>query len=759
MLHLVASWKTKQSKVVWGALALWLTIGASFLEPFSAHAVDPDGAVDPTFLSGSGPNGNVYALALQPDGKVLIGGDFTTFNVTARNRIARLNTDGSLDTSFDPGSGANGNVYAIAVQADGKVLIAGDFTTYNGFLRNYIARLNADGTLDVSFLNIGFGANASVSALAVQPDGKVLIGGNFTTYNGTARNRIARLNADSTLDASFLNIGSGSSNYVRAIALQPDGKVLIGGGFLSYNGTARNRIARLNADGSLDLGFNPGSGANSTLYTLALQPDGNVLIGGGFTTFNVTARNRIARLNTDGALDASFLNVGSGANASVYAIAVQPDGKVLIAGSFTSYNGTARNRIARLNTDGTLDASFLNTPTGANGTLYALAVQPDGKVLIGGGFATNRNRIARLNANGALDAFFLNTPTGANGSVKAIAVQSDGKVLIGGDFTTYNGFSRNRIARLNADGTFDITFKGAAVGPDNSVRAIAVQADGKVLIAGDFTTYNGTARNRIARLNTDGSLDASFLNVGSGANASVRAIAVQPDGKVLIAGSFTSYNGVGRNYIARLNADGSLDLGFNPGSGANSVVEAIALQPDGKVLIGGGFTSYNGTARNRIARLNANGSLDLGFNPGSGANSTVYALALQPDGNVLIAGSFTTYDGVGRAYTARLNANGALDLGFNDGTNNIVVGIAVQADGKVLIAGWFTFYNGVGRNGIARLNADGSLDTDFNPGFGANDHVNALAMQSDGKVLIGGLFGSVDTSTRDRIARLENTVQ
>jgi uncharacterized delta-60 repeat protein len=355
---------------------------------------------------------------------------------------------GSLDTSFDPGSGANNIVRDMAVQPDGKILIVGQFTSYNGTTCNHIARLNSDGSLDTSFA-AGSGADNFVYAIAVQPDGKILIGGIFTSYNGTARNQIARLNSDGSLDTGF-DPGSGANYLVLAIAVQPDGKILIGGWFTIYNGAPRNRIARLNSDGSLDTGFDPGLGANNWVESIVIQPDGKILIGGSFFIYNWASRNRIARLNSDGSLDMGF-DPGSGANDLVESIAVQPDGKILIVGRFTSYNGTNRNRIARLNSNGTLDTGF-NTGSGASGQVRAIIVQPDGKTLMGGFFMSyngiNRNRIARLNSNGTLDMGF-NTGSGANFSIWAIAVRPDGKILIAGGFTTYNGTPRNGIARLN----------------------------------------------------------------------------------------------------------------------------------------------------------------------------------------------------------------------------------------------------------------------------------------------------------------------
>ncbi len=211
------------------------------------------GSLDASFTqAGTGFNTFVFDLALQTDGKVIVGGAFFQYNGTTQNYVTRLNTDGTLDAAFAPtGTGLNNTVISLAVQTDGKILVGGSFTSYNGTTRNYIARLNADGTLDATFAPTGTGLNGGVTTLILQADGKVLVGGGFTDYNGTTRNRIARLNADGTLDATFVPTGTGLSGQVQKIVLQADGKVLVGGGFTDYNGTTRNRIARLNADGTL----------------------------------------------------------------------------------------------------------------------------------------------------------------------------------------------------------------------------------------------------------------------------------------------------------------------------------------------------------------------------------------------------------------------------------------------------------------------------------------------------------------------------
>jgi uncharacterized delta-60 repeat protein len=238
----------------------------------------------------------VNALAVQADGKVLIGGAFEAYNGVGRNRIARLNSDGSLDTGFESGAGANGSVRSIALQSNGKVIIAGSFTFYNGIPRGHIARLNPNGSLDTSFLSTGNGPNTSVYAVAVQPDDKVLIGGIFTNYNEIPRNYIARLNSNGSLDTGFLSTGTGANGNVDVVAVQADGEILIGGAFEAYNGVGRNRIARLNPDGSLDADFNPGIGANDSVYAIVVQADGKVLIGGSFTSVDTYTQDKIARL-------------------------------------------------------------------------------------------------------------------------------------------------------------------------------------------------------------------------------------------------------------------------------------------------------------------------------------------------------------------------------------------------------------------------------------------------------------------------------
>lgn len=718
---------------------------------------DVDAGFNPVL---GGDSGIVFGSVVQPDGKILVSGYFNVVNGANRNYIARFNADGTLDNSFNTGSGANAEVFAMALQADGKIVIGGLFTGFNGTAVNRIARLNPDGSLDTSF-NVGTGASAEVSAVEILPDNKIVIGGVFTTYNGTAQNRLARLNADGTLDAAF-NVGAGANSTVLEIAAQTDGKIIIAGNFITYQGVQKFRVARVNTDGSLDTTFNTGSGADIAPRKIVVQPDGKILIGGLFTVFNGVGKNGITRLNPDGTFDSAFDVAGF--DAVVFGIALQPDGKIVVGGSYTEIGGAMRRHIARLNADGTNDASF-NPGTGTSGgQIYVSNVtrQPDGKIILAGAFTLvndqPRGGIARLNADGSLETGFAPTSSGG-GTVNALALQSDGKVLTGGRFNQANGAGRNNIARLNQDGTLDTIFN-PGTGAGGSVNTLAAQADGKIIVGGAFTTFNGATANRIVRLGADGSVDSSF-NTGTGAASDVNAVAVQADGKILVGGNFVSYNGTTVNRLTRLNQDGSIDNSFVTGTAVNGAVRAILMQPDGKILIGGLFTTYNGATRNRLIRLNADGSPDASFNSGTGASSSVFAIALQPDGKILIGGAFVTFNGTARSRVARLNADGTIDTSFDPGTgvNSDVNSIVVQSDGKAVIGGNFVIYNGVTRNRLARVNADGSLDANFNAGAGASGVVRAVALQTDGKILAGGAFNNYNTAARTGLVRLTAAVR
>ncbi len=378
-------------------------------DDFPAGALDPGYNPDlslgtvPPGNTRPGANGTVYDLQVQPDNRTVIAGDFTAYNTVPRNHIARVNTDGSHDGSFNPGSGADAFIAALALEPGGKLIIGGGFTSFNGIYRYHVARLNPDGSLDAAF-NPGLGADAPVWAVATFPDGKVIIGGDFTSVNGLTRNHIARLNPDGSVDLDF-DPGPGPDAAVNTVGIQPDGKIIIGGDFAAVSGVARGGVARLNPDGTLDPTFTPGAGTDGPVYAVRLQPDGKALIGGAFDRVDLRRQKNLTRLNADGTLDPDFApNTYSdsfrgcpGADDAVYTITLQTDGKIILGGLFTSINDTRRMGVARLFANGEVDTSFLdpayNQFAGITSPyfelknfLFATGLQSDGDLIIGGSF-------------------------------------------------------------------------------------------------------------------------------------------------------------------------------------------------------------------------------------------------------------------------------------------------------------------------------------------------------------------------------------
>jgi uncharacterized delta-60 repeat protein len=714
--------------------------------------VNIDGSTDATFNAGYPGVGcscapfHIGMVFNRGNDKLVISGSFSSYNGVVKYNFAGLNANGSYDAHYNPGTGANNTINALAVQADGKTVIGGTFISYGDMANNRVARINRDGTRDTTF-QLG-GADGIVRAMALQMDGKVLLGGEFYTYHGTASNRIARLNTDGTVDTGF-QVGTGANGHVMALALQPDGKILLGGYFTSYNGVTRNRIARLNANGTLDTSFDPGVGFNNTVLAIAVQPDGDVVVGGDFTLSGTTSRNRIARLNANGSLDTLF-DPGTAADASVYAVLPQADGSVLIGGAFTLFNGLTARALVKLLPNGSIDSSF-NTGTGLNGHVRALLARDDGQFLVAGAFTTYKGaaavRLIRLNPDASIDNSFA-IGSGPDNTVFAMAARTKGRVMLGGDFISINGVGRNRIACIKGDGAM------CASGANGHVRATQVQADKKALVAGDFTQVGGLVRNHIARLDEDGDVDTTF-NPGSGANASVHAIRHQPDGRIVAAGAFTTFAGASHGRVVRLLANGALDTSFNASAGANNTVNAVLLQADNRLVIGGAFTSVAGVSRNGIARLHSDGSLDSSFDPGTGVNGDVQSLALTAEGKILVGGTFSEYNNQLQPALVRVNIDGSLDSNFDAGdVNNAVKTIAVQDDGKVLVGGDFTTVNAVPANRVARLHDNGALDSSFDVGAGVDSSVEAAVLQDDSKIIITGDFGQVNSNGKGKIARL-----
>jgi uncharacterized delta-60 repeat protein len=777
-----------------------------------AAASDPD----PTLLSAGkvslnlSANDNDYAesVVLQPDGKVVVGGTDNDF------RIARYDASGNLDPAFGVNGvatihfGAQDSLYDIAIQADGKIVAVGAGNI--NFADRYfaIARLNANGTLDTSFDGDGkliynaFGGNDYATCVAIQADQKIVVAGLYEP--SSIDTAIIRLNANGTLDTSFDGDGvkiyslSSGQDYANDVVIQPDQKILVGG---IWDSVANHDFAvtRLNADGSFDTAFD-GDGYAATavngddvLQGLALQADGKI-IGSGYSSGNQNFT--VIRYNANGSLDTTFdgdgiaqTDFGGNRDDVGRTVAVQADGKIVVVGETNTVNGSRYDYgVVRYNTDGSLDASFdgdgkLTAQFNANNSIPTdIVVQSDGNFIVVGrsNWATVDFGAMRFNPNGTLDTTWgagkinLDLFNNTDDEGRAVARQADGKLIVVGRYLNGPNFAI-AVARYNANGTIDTTFgsSGKTTTQINSTypQAVALQTDGKIVVAG--YNYTGSGSDfLLVRYNTNGTLDTAFdgdglaiLNVT--VNDRIYGMALQPDGKIVAVGALE--NATDDFVVLRYNTDGTLDTSFDgdgrvsTGIASTDLANCVAIQPDGKILAAGlASPSANDFA---IARYNANGSLDTSFDGdgiavaaiGSGTD-VIHAMALQPDGKIVVAGRANGGVSADDFALARYNANGSLDTSFDvDGklttsfsnSNDRAFGLAIQPDGKILASGHA--YNGHTDDfAFARYNADGSPDTAFNgtgrrfldfSGYDDSDNNvtgNNLLLQPDGKAVVVG---------------------
>jgi len=374
------------------------------------------------------------------------------------------------------------------------------------------------------------------------------------------------------------------------------------------------------APGDVDLSFNanslfPGSVLNQEIYAVVPQKDGKVLVSGAYH-LNPLYWSSISRLNADGSRDNSFYYFEPDWWGAFLAVALQPDGKILVGGQFIRSGGSLGTNIARLNPDGSTDSTFLHGLAGAeaNSAVSGIAVQNDGMILLSGDFRSmngiGRTCLARLNVDGLLDADYapqLRTPGTYPGAprpvIHSLALQQDGKALISGYFNSVNGVTRPGVARINPDGTLDHSFDPNHLQPvlndAHGERLLCLQQNGKILLYG----HGGAG----GRLNPDGSRDYSFS--APSLTGTPNRVAMQSDGKILLTGLHWEDTPPGpllTLWIRRLNPDGSRDYTFDAflnGSGFQPRSSSIAVLTNGKIMVGGQFTSANGASRTNIVQL------------------------------------------------------------------------------------------------------------------------------------------------------------
>jgi len=750
------------------------------------------GTLDDSFLPNNsgekGANGVIFDAVEQADGKIIIGGWFSGYNDIEKNRLVRINPDGSMDESFNQtflSSSGNAGVTALAIQPDGKILVGGNFDVLSsGNLESEgLLRLNPDGTIDSTFLSSASNLFCSneIYSISVQSDGKIILAGDITFCLGNPLNNnenILRLNSDGTIDDTFTaeidETGLPGTAEIYNTIIQPDGKILVSGYFNESNGVSSPYLTRLNPDGSNDTSFNIGTGFDDDVNDIALQTNGKILVVGDFDNYNGSLHSKIIRLNPDGSTDTSFdvglgpqneFSPGSASSSNLEDVSVQPDGKIIVSGGFNLFDGTTVSQVARLNNDGSLDNTFNNSISSPQfPTVLNTRVLNDNSILYTGSFDEflnyKRDYILKLTPAGSLD-FTFNTNNGpSNGATDAVIIndieESAAGYFVAGQFNEYDNLLSRNVAKINADGSVDLNFStgnGEDNGFDDEVFGMVVQSDGKLIATGDFDNYNGNAVGKIARLNSDGSFDSSF-NSGTGFNSRPNDIEMQADGKLLVAGIFNSYNGSTVDRLVRLNADGSLDQSLS--ASISFVPEVVSVDSNNKIYIGG-FGD--------LIRLNADGSVDLGFNFNDNSLYSTFKvndIVVDDTGNALyVAGYFLESFSSPRKILLKLNMDGTLDPTFNlIEIDNEAFSVQLQSDGKLLVGGDIENVtdnsNSVNRDirGIIRLYADGTFDDTFNPDQFTNEPegvdvesgfpgaVRSLSLDNNGRLIVGGNFFS-----------------
>jgi uncharacterized delta-60 repeat protein len=502
-------------------------------------------------------------LAIEPgDGKIIVNHQFMDANSVAHSQLARLNTDGTLDSSFtlEPQTRAPDalRIAGVAFQPDGRLLLAGDLFADPNNVHESIARLDATANIDPAFaphFETAEGQHTAVLAVAVQSDNSIVFGGTFNLINDVSRTNLARITQNGTLDTGFAPVlqATSQANAVSTIFVQQDGKILIGGSFTSVNGTNRSGIARLNTDGSLDSSFDVGSGTGDSgrVEATIYQPDGKLLLGGNFTTFNGVPIAGIVRVDTNGSLDMTFSVVFDSCpdclSPDIRSIGVLSNGVVMLGGAFSRVEGARWNGLARVQTDGSVDPQF-NPPVGADEQVVSLVVGKDNKTIV---------------------AIQLTDPSG-------------------------DGID-TRFVRLNPDGTSDASFNAGQVVGDPSassaVSAMAMDSQGRLVIAGQFSSIGGVARHGLARLNPDGTLDTNFdagpgfangvFQPGPSSRPLVSSLALQDNGGIVVGGTFGVADNQVRLGLARFQADQSSGGGGGGGGGGQATLQSPALAADG----------------------------------------------------------------------------------------------------------------------------------------------------------------------------------
>lgn len=821
------------------------------VSPYSiVHRYHPDGSTDPTFNYVS--TQKVGRVARQPDGRYLVSSfrkDSINLGLVAIDFV-RLNHDGSLDGSFGP------FVFHSHSEALGRFEAADDSRIYL-MLRGSInaepystrlRRLFADGSVDRTFsvttASIGLpNFDERVNDFAIQSGSRVIIGGGFTQLQSRARNKVARLNGDGTLDVSGFVDPKVTGGDVTRLVLQGDGKIVIAGDFTGVNGVPRPGLARLDPTGAFDSSFAPITAGS--VSSLRLERGGGVLLAGAVSA---GAQKYLLRLTTNGVVDTSFA-MGTGPDVppgDLFPIELfeASDGAHFVAGTFHSFDGFARPALVRLRpnpvsapiaagfalenvgvVEGNVSATIIAKRTGdvtaplvlnysatngaatspadfgaVSGSLqfapgeieksFAVTIHPDAafegdevmnlrlKTTNGAPLAGSDHIWLSILEDelpaGSLDKSFNPPAEGpsvgpAPGVVNFVNSLPDGGVLISGYFSGYGDLADlGNLLRLKPDGSIDEQWIARLNYPPECEPATL--GEGSVLVAGKFTLVNDQPRRVLARLDPDGSLNTQFSTLTTDiASPQPTQVLRTPNQRILLAGKLGDLNDGTRSTkfrddgVVRLFYTGKIDTDFVPfgipaansgNDGTYSSIACIARASGGDVYLGGSFNLLSLGGGRGLTRLNGNGSLDTKFKPNI-EYGAVLRMAVQPDGRIIIGGNFYAFQG--RATLARLNTDGSIDPTFDCHLTDLLRWFQVLDNGQIVGGGANLFAGGAFRSGLVRLNTDGTLDRSFRPDLMLGASYGALFggdIDEMGRVLIAGDLVKVNGERRIGVARV-----
>ena len=646
------------------------------------------------------------------------------------------------DPSFSYTSALNQDYWITsAIKKDNKsqiILLGGS---------NGIAKIDSLGKKINSFYQGTFQYDVynSMKGLLETSDSKIIAFGCFPGYQGHSSGSMVRVLPNGMVDPSFVSPISGNSSHVKAVAELPGGKYICSMGGAS----STTLITRLNNGGSFDPGFvSPFSGSLQNVAEFIVQADSSIL---------VVFENFIQKINYDGTIDNSFNSstVGPQGSSGYSDSEVLDDGKILFL---------SNNKVYRLLANGVVDNTFTPIVIPTSEFIAKRIVRTnDNKIYVYGRrdyLATASSvLVKRFHLNGTIDNTF-NLGQGFNheyNSEEANALLSfdDGTLSISGSFNGLNNVSAASIVMLTNSGSPLWMHKIGTGLLNHRAYTMHVDASNHIFVGGDFDTYNGLSRNKIAKLDRSGHTDYSF-NPGTGFNADVRDILTQTDGKIIVCGQFTSYNGTSVQNIVRLNPNGTIDNSFSAGTGFSGFqVYALGIQSDGKIIVAGDFGTYNNISVARIIRLLPDGSLDPTFTPSSGPNNAVLDLIVKPNDEILICGKFGTYAGTLRARIALLNSNGVLDNSFVPAgayAHYDTRAMAIQPDGKIVVGGDLGSFTDNQDRRVGRLNPNGSTDSTFVSNAFMYNFPESIGILQNGRIVIGSGTVAIVESNGSQVA-------